>query len=236
MLPGPGIVSFSADVVDLPGEDAANVARVLVAFRDGTSSTWRFLDLRRGPGASWGGTAPTSGTQIEYFMQAVDASGNVAVSTNKGLLFSAAPPAPPSGTGVEPSLTGTKIAGWFFQSAQLDIEAVAGVVVSVSIDHGPLTPFTGPVTLAGDGLHTIDVRGSNGYQATLYVPVDSLPPTVDLDQPGATVPLNGRSRWRSGAATRPLASQPARRPWTASNGRRVPTSRRRRKTRSTRCS
>ena len=108
VLPGPGIVSFSADVVDLPGEDAANVARVLVAFRDGTSSTWRFLDLSHGPGASWGGTAPVSGTQIEYFMQAVDASGNVAVSTNKGLLFSAAPPAPPSGTGVEALLTGDK--------------------------------------------------------------------------------------------------------------------------------
>ena len=52
-----GLVSF---VVDLPGEDAANVARVLVAFRDGTSSTWRFLDLRRGPGANWGGTAPAA--------------------------------------------------------------------------------------------------------------------------------------------------------------------------------
>ncbi len=90
VLPGPGIVSFSADVVDLPGEDAANVARVLVAFRDGTSSTWRFLDLRRGPGASWGGSAPVGGTQIEYFMQAVDKWGNVAVSTNKGLLFAAA--------------------------------------------------------------------------------------------------------------------------------------------------
>ena len=192
VLPGPGIVSFSADVVDLPGEDAANVARVLVAFRDGTSSTWRFLDLRRGPGASWGGSAPVGGTQIEYFMQAVDASGNVAVSTNKGLLFSAAPPAPPSGTGVVPLLTGAKIAGWFFPSAQLDFEAVEGVVVSVSIDRGPLTPFTGPVTLTGDGLHTIDVRGSNGYQATLYVPVDSERPTVDLDQPGATVPLNGK--------------------------------------------
>ena len=63
--------------------------RVLVAFRDGTSSTWRFLDLRRGPGRT-GAVPPVSGTQIEYFMQAVDASGNVAVSTNKGLLFSAA--------------------------------------------------------------------------------------------------------------------------------------------------
>ena len=63
----------------------------------------------------------------------------------------------------------------------------------VSVDRRrPAHALHGPVTLAGDGLHTIEVLGSNGYQATLYVPVDSLPPTVDLDQPGATVPLNGQ--------------------------------------------
>jgi Tol biopolymer transport system component len=192
VLPGPGIVSFSADVVDLPTGSPADVARVLVAFRDETSSTWRFLDLKRGTGANWGGTAAVGGTRIEYFMQAVDKWGNVAVSTNKGRLFLGAPPAPPTGSGVEPSLTGSRTAGWFTPSAQLNIEAADGVAVSVGIDGGPLTPFTTPITLTGDGLHTIDVRGSNGYQATLYVPIDSAPPTVALDQPGATVPLNGR--------------------------------------------
>jgi Tol biopolymer transport system component len=192
VLPGPGIVSFSADVVDLPTGSPADVARVLVAFRDETSSTWRFLDLKRGTGADWGGTAAVGGTRIEYFMQAVDKWGNVAVSTNKGRLFLGAPPSPPTGSGVDPSLTGSKTAGWFTPSALLNIEAVDGVAVSVSIDGGPLTPFTTPLTLTGDGLHTIEVQGSNGYHATLYAPVDSAPPTVALDQPGAIVPLNGR--------------------------------------------
>jgi hypothetical protein len=93
---------------------------------------------------------------------------------------------------VDPSLTGPRTAGWFTPSAQLSIEAADGVAVSVGIDGGPLTPFTTPLTLTGDGLHTIDIRGSNGYQATLYAPVDSAPPAVALDQPGATVALNGR--------------------------------------------
>jgi Tol biopolymer transport system component len=192
VLPGPGLVSFSADVVDLPTESAADVARVLVAFRDKPNTAWRFLDLKRGTGANWGGAASVGGTEVEYFMQAVDKWGNVAVSTNKGLLFAGAPPAPPTGGGVEPSLTGQVTAGWFSPSAELQIEADEGVAVSVSIDGGPLVPFSPPVTLTGDGLHTIDVRGSNGYETTLYAPVDSLPPTVVLDQPGAFVPLNGR--------------------------------------------
>jgi Tol biopolymer transport system component len=192
VLPASGLVSFSVDAVDLPAETAAGVARVLVAFRDETSPTWRFLDLQRGVGATWGAGASVSGTRVEYFVQAVDASGNVAVSTNKGILFAGTPPEPPTGSGVDPSLEGTQTAGWFTPEAVLDIEAPAGVAVSVSLDGGPFEPFTAPTTISGDGLHTVGVRGSNGYQATLFAPVDSLPPTVVLDQPGATLPLNGR--------------------------------------------
>ena len=183
MLPGPGIVSFSADAVDLPTETPANVARVLVAFRDETS-TWRFLDLRRGPGANWGGTASVSGTQIEYFMQAVDAIGNVAVSTKRLSCSQAPRRRRRAGRASRPTLNGTKAAGWFIPSAQLKVaDPAEGVVASVSIDRGPLTPFTGPVPLTGDGLHTIDVRGSNGDQV-IHAPIHSQPPTVALDQPG----------------------------------------------------
>jgi Tol biopolymer transport system component len=192
VLPGSGLVSFSVDAVDLPGATAAGVVRVLVAFRDETSATWRFLDLQRGAGATWGGSASVSGTRVEYFVQAVDASGNVAASTNKGVLFAGAPPPPPTGGGVDASLEGTQTAGWFTPEAVLDVQATAGVAVAVSIDGAGFSPFAAPLTISGDGLHTIDIRGSNGFEATLFAPVDSLPPTVHLDQPGATVPLNGR--------------------------------------------
>jgi WD40-like Beta Propeller Repeat len=118
------------------------------------------------------------------------------VSSNKGLLFAGTPPPPPTGTGVVPSLEpspgGTQTAGWFTPGAVLDIDAAAGVSVAVSIDGGGFTPFAAPITIADDGLHTVGVRGSNGYEATLVAPVDTRPPTVVLDQPGATVPLNGR--------------------------------------------
>ena len=197
--PGSGSVSFTVDAVDLaqPNVAPAGVARVLVAFRDQNSLAWRFLDLRRiGETARWGGSASVSGTRIEYFMQAVDRAGNVAVSTNKGLLFAGTPPAPPTGEGVEPSITpslgGAQIAGWFTPGANLDIEANDGIAVSVSIDGGDLTPFSGPVTINTDGVHDVYIRGSNGYEATLVVPVDTLPPTVRLDGIGATVPLGGQ--------------------------------------------
>ena len=192
VLSGASQVSFSVDAVDLPAGTSIGVTRVLVAFRDETSPTWRFLDLQRGADGTWGGGAPVGGTRVEYFVQAVDAAGNVAVSTNKGILFEGAPPPAPSGTGVEPSLDGAQTAGWFTPEAVLDIDAADGVAVDVSIDGGAFAPFSAPLTITDDGLHTVHVRGSNGYEATLLAPVDSLAPTAALDRPGATVPLNGR--------------------------------------------
>ncbi|HKG10196.1 MAG TPA: Ig-like domain-containing protein [Gaiellaceae bacterium] len=194
--PASGIASFSVEAVDLPGPNPAGVVRVLVAFRDNVSPAWRFLDLQHGAGPAWGGSASVGGTRVEYFVQAVDAAGNVAVSSNKGVLFAGAPPPPPTGTGVVPSLEpapgGTQTAGWFTPGAVLDVDAVPGVAVAVSIDGGAFTTFEGPITIEDDGLHKLGIRGSNGFDATLLAPVDTRPPTVTLDQPGATVPLNGR--------------------------------------------
>ena len=39
------------------GRDVTEREEVLVAFRDQSSTTWKFLDLKRGTGASWGGSA-----------------------------------------------------------------------------------------------------------------------------------------------------------------------------------
>ena len=52
------------------------------------------------------------------------------------------------------------------------------MAVDVSVDGGAFAPFSAPLTITDDGLHTVDVRGSNGYEATLLVPVDSPAPTV----------------------------------------------------------
>ena len=41
---------------------------------------------------------PSAGATFEYFVQAVDAAGNVAVSTNKGFYFAAAAPRRPPGS------------------------------------------------------------------------------------------------------------------------------------------
>ena len=65
---------------------------------------------------------PVTGTNaFEYFVQAVDGNGNVAVSTNKGFYFVGAPaPQPPTG-GIETNLNGPKMNGWFTAGAGLTI-------------------------------------------------------------------------------------------------------------------
>ena len=67
------------------------IKRVYVLVVDdpehGSSSTWQAVDLVRTPGSRWTGSIPVTGEEIEYVVQAVDAAGNVAITTNKALNF-----------------------------------------------------------------------------------------------------------------------------------------------------
>ena len=87
-------VQFSVDAFDLrPGAGGTtspgSIVRVLVLYRDG--ATWRSLDLGRSASTptldTWRGSAATTSTQIDYFVQVVDASGNVSVASNKASLY-----------------------------------------------------------------------------------------------------------------------------------------------------
>ncbi len=93
--------AFAVDVTDLTQTGAAGtVKRVLVAVRRGNETTWTFSDLGQvGTSARWSGGVPlpVAGTPFEYFVQAVDLAGNVAVSTNKGFYYAAAAPTVPTG-------------------------------------------------------------------------------------------------------------------------------------------
>ena len=95
-------MSFAVDVTDRDGASAGTVKRVLVAYLEragtsGTSSTWCSRRRARATGPA---AAPLSGSHVQYFVQAVDANGNVAVSTNKGLYYNEVPPPPPPSGGV----------------------------------------------------------------------------------------------------------------------------------------
>ena len=109
--------AFSVDVTDLTHTGATgSIKRVVIAVRSGAATTWAFSDLAQvGTGARWSGGVPlpSAGVNFEYFVQAVDAAGNVGVSTNKGFYFAAAEPqAPSAGVTVAPVPT-VPVGGWF---------------------------------------------------------------------------------------------------------------------------
>jgi len=76
-----GTAGFFVDLAD--NEDAV---RVLVLYRDGSglSGPWKSVELVSGSPWTGGGAVADGTTVIEYFVQAVDASGNVGMTSFKG--------------------------------------------------------------------------------------------------------------------------------------------------------
>jgi Tol biopolymer transport system component len=186
--------AFTVDVTDQTQTGAAGqVKRVLVAVKSGTAAPadWTFADLAKSSSnpTRWTGGVAITGTDFEYFVQAVDMAGNVAVSTNKGFYFAGATPPDPTG-GVSASLSGNQMNSWFTEDAVLHISAPAGVTVQASIDGGAFG--SPPASITGDGVHTIDIRASNGGTVSLIAPIDTTAPSIVLNTPvqGAQYVLN----------------------------------------------
>jgi Tol biopolymer transport system component len=176
--------AFTVDVTDQTPTVPGTVRRVLVAVKSGTANPtdWTFADLAQSSTnpARWTGGVAITGDDFEYFVQAVDAAGNVAVSTNKGFYFAGATLADPT-RGVSASLSGNQTNGWFTGAAGLHITAPAGVTVQASIDGG--TFGTPPASITGDGVHTIDIRASNGGSVSLIAPIDTTAPEIVFGTP-----------------------------------------------------
>ena len=89
-------VAFSVGVTDRDGIGAGIVKRVArrATRTQRPAHAWHFVDLAQSgtTPSSWSAVAPLTGTHLQYFVQAVDANGNVAVSTNKGLYYQETPP------------------------------------------------------------------------------------------------------------------------------------------------
>ncbi len=186
-----GNAAFSVDVTDLGG--AAQVKRVLVALRSGADTTWKFSDLGQvGTSSTWSGGVPLTNAadEFEYFVQAVDAAGNVGVSTNKGFFFAAAPlPAPTGDVTVAPAAA-VPPSGWFDGPTAVVANGPDGVTLEVSVDGGAFAPVLqgGGPTISGDGVHTVQARGSNGGTAGTVVAIDAGDPeiTIATPAPGAS--------------------------------------------------
>lgn len=146
-----GGVTFRANVTDADGVGPGTVNRVSVLYLDGT--IWRSTELvDTGGGTYVGGGAVTDPmtVEVDYFVQAVDSSGNVGVSSNKAVLYTTvAAPDPGPGSNGAPV---------------------------VALEAGPLTtsvgtaaPVTGTFSDDGSAPYAATVNNGDGASGTLTV-------------------------------------------------------------------
>ena len=184
-----GGVAFTVETAD------ADARGGTILYRTDASSAWNRLELAPLGGGRLGGAAvlPGGATRVDGAVASVnDAAGNVGYGRFKArgyladavdtpgagqprIVFSPAPPA--SGYYAAPP------------TATLDPGASAGAAFEYSVDGAAFAPYTGPVAVPGtDGVHLVEVRGSDGSAAAAVVAIDTQPPTVSgtpLTQPNA---------------------------------------------------
>jgi hypothetical protein len=178
-------VGFAADIADLDQSgQPGTVKEAIVLYLDG-SGAWQRANLACANGHCSGG-GPLTGSTVDYVAEAVDAAGNVGVNANKAVARDVTP-ANDSGH-ISISLNpNTTTNGWLTASGTANVSSDDGAGLSTSLDGGPYSPFSvNPsvsVPVSGDGLHVLDVRGSDGSTATFAVPVDTLPPAISIFAP-----------------------------------------------------
>jgi hypothetical protein len=78
------------------------------------------------------------GTNVEWFIQAVDGSGNVAVTSNRAFIESVVPP---ESTGdIEAQASGPQTNGWYTDTVAVTISGAPDI--SYSLDGAPFTAGT----------------------------------------------------------------------------------------------
>jgi hypothetical protein len=165
-------VGFAVDIDDNVG-GGAGVKRVLALYRD-ESGVWRSIELAQG--SRWSGAGPLVGDELEWAIQAVDASGNVGVTANKSRGKTITPDEP---TGdIQAVAEGQQVNGWYVEDVDVTISGAPGI--RYSLDGAPFTLGTS-LTITGTGVHSLDFQGTDGSQGSLAVPIDVSPPTVHVN-------------------------------------------------------
>jgi Tol biopolymer transport system component len=189
-------VAFSVETRDQAPNGANDVVRVRVGYLDqpdgGTTRAWRFLDLVRTPSTDrWTGAGPlvSATAQFLYFVQAVDRAGNVAVSTNKGIYYEEEATAPSSDDGLSIDAPAPPASGWYGGNVPVTVRlggqpAIAADNILVDLGGGAgFQAYTGPVTVTGDGSHTVTARAPDGREVSLTVLIDTGPPQIVIGSP-----------------------------------------------------
>ncbi len=174
-----GGITFDVQVDDADGA----VVRVLVLFHDaGGSGAWTPVDLIDQGDGRWSGAATATAGVKEYYVQAVDDGGNVAVGANKGELFLTEPEIPP---GDIIQLSGNQVEGWFDGPVTVELTAPPAVIVAYDLDGAGLVPYEGAFEVTGDGVHVVTALASDGTTDSATIPVDALAPEVTSPIDGA---------------------------------------------------
>ena len=128
-------VGFAVDVTDNVG-GADGVKRVLVLYRDeNVGGVWKSIEMSHSS-PRWSGAGQLVGSSVEWFMQGVDAAGNVSVISNKAHLQSVE--TPPSTGDIEAVATGPQTNGWFTDTVSVTISGAPDI--EYSLDHAAFTP------------------------------------------------------------------------------------------------
>ncbi len=156
----------------------APVEGVLVLYTDGVNpGTWTALDLTSSDGGqTWtgAGTTPPSG-QVQYLLEAVDAAGNVAVSNNEGADFNGAPAVP-----ITITLSGAGPTNGYYTSTTVTANITAPAGSTYVLDGAPAEAVSGPVTISGNGQHTITVTSPAEVTASQSFAISSSETTTSL--------------------------------------------------------
>jgi hypothetical protein len=166
-------VGFAVDVTDNVG-GASGVKRVLALYRD-ESGVWKSIEMSHSS-SRWSGAGPLTGESAEWHMQAVDGSGNVAVTSNKAIIKSVVTP-PPTGN-IEAHATGPQTNGWFTDTVSVTISGAPDI--EYSLDNAPFTSGTS-LSVNGTGIHSLDFQGSDNSHGSLAIPIDVTDPTVTVN-------------------------------------------------------
>lgn len=185
-----GTVDQTDGVVFFEVDTDASARRVVVVYRELSNSQWRSLDLfESATGSSlWiGGFRPSTPDPVEFFVQAVDADGDVSISSNKVENFFTTPPAEDGDLNIELVVKSpvTEVGGYYTGPVSFTIISPTGTEnLQYSIDARPFDdydPSNTPV-VSGDGGHVVYARDtSTGAQQFLYFVIDGAAPIVTAD-------------------------------------------------------
>ncbi len=189
------LAAFRAETPD------ADVSRMRVFYTDDTATpvngdiTFKTVDLAPAGGGAWSAavTLPPNATRVtQWWVQAQRISGATGTSNNKVAYYTAESQPPTTGSGLVLTVSPTPTASGFYATTPtITVTPPAGEPVpsyEQRVDGAAFAPYTGPITVTGDGYHQVDVRGSDGSFGTASMVVDTGRPTVRI-----SVPFDGQS-------------------------------------------